>query len=94
MFILRRYTGENHEVNQCLGDSYNLVRKEVNFDEFKKAYTSFAEGLEWDEDNFISNKIYSFIIYNNGADIIPLYRPSSYYIMTERGNTFANLTFK
>ena len=94
MFILRRYTGENHEVNTVLGNSYNLVRKDVNFDEFKRAYTAYSDGLEWDEESPITNTIYTFIIYNNGKDIVPLHRPSTYYIMTENGATFANLTFK
>ena len=94
MFILRRYTGENHEVNTVLGNSYNLVKREVDFDEFKRAYTAFTEGGNWDADSPINENIYTFIIYNNGKDIEPLYKPSTYYIMTENGATFANLTFK
>ena len=47
--------------------------------EFEKAYK------ELDDDSIT---IYAFV------NSIPLYRNSSYYIMTESGKTFSNLTFK
>lgn len=73
MFILRRYTGEQREVNQDLGNSYHLVRRESDFEDFKRTYTTMTDGLDWVEDD-TTDKIY--------------------YIMTENGATFANLTFK
>jgi len=94
MFILRRYTGESSEINQSLGDSYVLVKKDVNFDAFKETYSIFTEGGSYDLDSPISDNIYMFIVCKKGSEVIPLYRPSTYYIMTENGATFANLTFK
>jgi len=38
--------------------------------------------------------IYGFVVYNEGQSIIPLYKKSVYFMMTESGKTFANLSLK
>lgn len=92
MFILRRITSEGNQVNICLNQSYNLVLKETNKEEFNKAAVAWSEGIT--DYIGIDQTIYGFIIYNDGKDISPLYLPSSYYIMTGNGDTFSNITFK
>jgi hypothetical protein len=89
MFILRRITSENKQVNDCLGDRYHLVLKETNKDDYVDALTE----VKWKGDD---DELYGFVIYSSGNEMIhsPLYKESIYFIMTESGKTFANITFK
>lgn len=89
MFTLRRITSESIEFNTCLGASYILILRERNSDEFE----STAKLMKWNEAD-ITKDMYGFISHNEGKDIIPLYQKSHYFIMTEAGKTFCNLTFK
>jgi pyoverdine/dityrosine biosynthesis protein Dit1 len=86
MFILRRITGDGNEVNICLNESYHLILQD-NSEEFAKTLKV------WDESS-TEAKLYGFIVYNNGKDIEPLYKPSTYYIMCSDGKTFSNITFR
>lgn len=88
MFILRRITSEGNELNDCLGDRYHLVLKERNQEEYEKA----LKVLKWKDDE----ELYGFIIYSKGNEMIhyPLYKKSVYFIMTETGKTFANISKK
>ena len=88
MFILRRITGEGHEVNQVLGKEYHYVDGIRNETEFEKALNVYGGTKEENP------SIYAFLTLENGKEMLPLHRPSTYYIMTENGATFANLTFK
>lgn len=87
MFVLRRITANGHECNDCLNDSYHLILKESSPTEFEETEKIWAESSHLAE-------IYGFVVYNKGRDIIPLYFPSSYFIMTGDGKTFANITWK
>lgn len=89
MFVLRRITGEGHQVNECLGQSYHFIDKESNKEDFERTYEIYNGGSPEREEC-----IHAFLTYDEGKEIKPLYRPSKYYIMTENGKTFANLTFK
>ena len=86
MFVLRRITSENNESNTSLGDSYHLIDAQRNPEQHKKAIetlrVSEAEG------------IYGFIAYKSGQKLLPLYKKSTYFVMTENGATFANVSFK
>jgi len=86
MFILRRITSEGNESNQIIGDSYNEIHSTYNEAEFKKT-----------EDLLLfpaREEIYAYIAYKEGSEIMPLYRKSNYYMMTENGVTFKNLSLK
>jgi hypothetical protein len=85
MFILRRVTSENGESNTFLGKTYNLIHFVHQSEEFKK--TKEVWGVEDDDMG-----IYAFICHDEGGKLIPLYKSSSYYVMTDNGNTFANVT--
>lgn len=89
MFILRRITGEGCECNTCLGESYHYVNSEVNKVEYERVFSNYFHGIE--KPPF---EVYGFLIYDDGGETIPLHRPSRYYIMTDSGKTFANLTFR
>jgi hypothetical protein len=87
MFVLRRITSNGSEINTPLKESYNLITEERNPEEYKTTLKVWID-LESDPD------IYGFIVHNNGTDIIPLYKKSTYFVMTGSGQTFANITYK
>lgn len=87
MFILRRITSEGNEVNMVVGESYNVTHSQFNEAEFIK----LKDILKIDNSEA---EIFCFITYKGGIEYEPLYKKSSYYMMTENGNTFANLSFK
>jgi len=89
MFILRRITSEGNERNERIGKSYHPVRKIENAEEYQKTFKTWLLGLEKDDED-----IYGFVVYNEGQSIIPLYKKSVYFMMTESGKTFANLSLK
>lgn len=89
MFVLRRITSENNEINISLGDSYNISLEERNPDEYNEILKIHFMG-HVDSDAHI----YGFIVHGNGSQIIPLYKKSTYFVMTGDGKTFANITFK
>lgn len=84
MFILRRISKDGLEINTSLGSYYVLVYAETNKNEFEDTIKLWSE-----EDRA---GIYAIITYNDGADIMPLYDGSNYYIMTGEGKTFDNIT--
>lgn len=86
MFILRRITSQGLEANTSLGIEYVLVLKERNEEEFQERTKM------WNEDALID--VYGIVCFEDGASIMPLYKKSSYYIMTGDGNTFSNISFK
>jgi len=87
MFILRRITSESIEINECLGTRYVLILKERNNGEFERA----AKIMNWDDAD-MTKDVYGFITYNNGANMMPLYQESSYFIMASDGKTVANIS--
>ena len=87
MFILRRITSESIEINECLGARYVLILKERNNAEFERA----AKIMNWDDAD-MTKDVYGFITYNNGANMMPLYQESSYFIMASDGKTVANIS--
>jgi len=86
MFILRRITSENLQRNTILGESYLIIDKESNNEEYQKSLKS----MKWTDDN----DYYGFISYAQGSELLPLYKKSTYFIMVGNGQTFANITFK
>lgn len=87
MFILRKITRLGIQSNICIGKDYVLIRQED--------VKEFEDTMEL-EDYFksIIEDIYAFISYNEGKDVLPLYKSQQNYIMLSNGNTFSNLTFK
>lgn len=88
MFILRRVTSELIEINDCLGTTCVVILKEKNSIEFNNK----AKAMNLDSD--VIKDIHGFVCYNSGADIIPLYKKSHYYIMASDGKTVDNISYK
>jgi hypothetical protein len=89
MFILRKVTGDGHEINENLGDSYNITYKELHPKDFEG-----AESIYKDFDDLFPGELYACITCFNGSKVIPLWKKQGNYIMTESGKTFANVSFK
>ena len=96
MFILRKIGSiNNHAIpprNFWLGKSYTYVHKEQTPDEFIKferevGMINSEESIEDDR------SLYAYVFDENG-DYFPLWKHERNFIMTEKGNTFENLTFK
>ena len=90
MFYLRRVLENNVINDQVLGSNYSLIESFTNQDEFNRNYKilfklSPEEDIEW------SGSIFGFIV--TDSDIIPLYKKSKYYVMTENGKTFNTIIF-
>jgi hypothetical protein len=97
-FILRKVFKDHTQSNIVLGDSYLFIDREMNYEEFSKAFEvdfgKFHVGdLDPTSDSFTKN-CYAFLIINDGAKYIPLYKNQYNFIMTDSGKTFANITFK
>lgn len=85
MFILRRITHEGGEQNIYLGENYSLVHYVQQAKDFK----TNCEIL-----GINNTDVYGLVFYENGGKQIPLMKESIYYIMSDNGNTFANITNK
>jgi len=88
MYTLRKIVKENVELNIEIGNAYTLCEKERSPEEFKRtakiAFINCEPG----------NEVYGFIVTEGGGEIIPLSSNHKNYIMSERGNTFANVSKK
>ena len=86
MLILRRITSQGFESNNVVGDGYDLIHSVYNpekFEEIKKIQ-QFND----------PETIYAYLVYKNGSEVMPLRKLSNYYMMTDKGSTFANLSLK
>jgi len=84
------YKDEMLETNLIIGDSYKLVTKADNPNDFNTFASQFfiepSSQLDLHREN-----TYAFIIYNHGAGIRPLYRGQDNFIMTDTGKTFSRI---
>lgn len=99
MFILRTVLTDKEECNTALGSKYRLTRK-THIDQKSstkrdesiakfESMTSYA-GVEGDH----NKEVFAVITTEAGNVHIPLFERNQYYIMTESGKTFANLSFR
>lgn len=96
MYTLRKIV-EDVQHNQNLGNNYQVVERETNYDEFCKAFkvafqTDHVADLDDSSTEFTKN-CYAIIFAHGGSETIPLYKNQFNYIMTESGKTFSNLTY-
>lgn len=88
--ILRTRFTNGEQVNTDLGKEYVLTQKEVSPDQYEAAEkTCFGKSVEE-----FKGMAHGFITYDNGKEIIPLYKGFDYYVLAESGVLFADLTFK
>jgi hypothetical protein len=91
MFTLRTaFTDCNKFRNNFLGNDYELFFKvnEDLEDEFNYYFKELFPTPELNEKECV------FAILYNSEKLIPLYKHHKYYIVTEKGKTFGNLSYK
>lgn len=97
MFILRIIDKANVERNIALGDNYNFIARHTNYESFSEKYfETYGESHRADNDEkatMLSRSIFAFIEAPK-INVTPMNKEFKYYIMTESGKTFDNLTFK
>lgn len=87
---------ENVPFHQLLGNRFSSIERETSPSEFEKAYNAMFETSSTNiiEEKDINPDIYCLVVTEGGKEIIPLSKKNFYYIVTENGKTFKNLTFK
>lgn len=86
MFILRRIDSTGVEVNTMLDVYYTLILKDDHRDVFDEATKL------WEKETI--DRVYGIVCVEDEDLIMPLYLGSFYYIMTDEGKTFANISKK
>lgn len=98
MFILRRISGQGVQMNFCLGNSYTIVTRDHNYEDFCRSFKHIFDrnhvaDLDDTADSDTKN-CYAFVSSEGGGNLYPLWSNQKNYIMTENGKTFCNLTQK
>lgn len=80
------------ESNLILGDSYQVIRREENYEKFCEAFKStflrnHVVDLDETADNFTKN-CFAILVTDHGSKLHPLYKNVTYYIMTGEGSTY------
>lgn len=93
MYTLRRISSDDVEMNKNLGDSYTVIDKEKNPDDFVlNLIEYFSVKRDTKDFDFYVDRVYKFIVGQYGIYIQPLYKGQQAYIMTSDGKTFDNLS--
>lgn len=96
MFTLRKITVDGVEHNYVIGDDYNCITRESNYEDFCKMFKDVygrphvADSDETADDD--TRKCHAFIW--NYKCVHPLYKGDSNFVMTEGGKTYANYSYK
>lgn len=96
MYTLRTVDANQKQTNQLIGSIYSLIDRDSNYDEFSDNFRMLfgkphVADLDENSDEHTKN-VYSIIDFM--GNMIPLYKNTAYYIMTESGKTFSNLSYR
>lgn len=96
MYTLRTVESNQKQTNEFIGSFYQFIERDSSYEAFCSTFKNVFQrdhvaDLCETADQYTKN-VYGFIVTNNGTN--PLYKDNSYYIMTENGKTFSNLTYK
>jgi hypothetical protein len=87
---------DNVVYNQGLGESFSIIERENSPSKFETAYNAFYN--KPDDKMFtlenINPNIHCIVATEGGKKLICLTKSNYYYIVTDSGKTFKNLTFK
>lgn len=96
MYTLRTFT-EDSEVNNWLGNHYEVVMREQSYERFQNLFRNFFEKdhvADLDPTaTEITQRCYAFVI-NEKEQPLPVYKGQKNYIVTVGGKTFSNITYK
>lgn len=89
MFILRQIFKDGQTQNTCLGERYEVTDRRNDEGRFRQLLGRTVTHPD-------QEKVFAILSYDKGDKIetYPLYEGFSYYIMTESGRTFDNLSFR
>ena len=87
MYTLREVVQDGVQRNFFLGKEYTLISLYETPDQFKRLFREF-----WNEEFLDICSTHAFVKAEDGKDY-PISKTGSYYIMTSKGSTFANLSF-
>lgn len=95
MYTLRSFE-DGIESNQSIGNNYQVINRKVNYEKFCEAFAktwgkNHVADLDDESDKYTKNT-YAFLVVDGGSKLIPLYKGMLYYIVSENGKTFDNLT--
>lgn len=87
MFVLREINYKGGDYNTIIGDTYSIVSKDIDPENFEKLREKYEEARgDTGVIGFVScDRIHS------GCKIIPLFMKAKYFIMTSGGGTFETL---
>lgn len=88
MFVLRKITEEGKEMVFNLGDDYTLLTEE----ETPEIVQALLEEMKKETSH--TDDVYGFIKIGDSGKKLPLWSRHQNYIMTESGQTFANISQK
>lgn len=88
IYSLRTFKQTGIQEDKTIGRRFETIFKDSNKEEFEHHYENTLD------DDFKNNKdnIYAFIY--SMEVCIPLYKTHRYYVVTEHGNTYANITYR
>lgn len=89
MFVLRRVHPKQPVYNQVIGKSYLTILDWRDKEDFERISLN-----HYPTKKDMPDSIYGFISFDDGKDIIPLYKRSYYYIMTSEGATFEKIEYR
>ncbi len=100
MFVLRKIESERFELNEILGNKYDLMLKKNYVNLKSVGCSNSVEDLNrWDTiindcipDCPLKSEVYGIIYGHETGMYRPLYLDVKYYVMNGEGTTFANLT--
>lgn len=96
MFILRTLHEDHTQTNYTLGDRYNMIDRDSNYDQFSdifKQVIGIDHVADLDETSNQKTKLcYCFV--GIAPNYIPLWKNNKNFIMTDSGKTFANISYK
>lgn len=89
-YTLRKQSKESGvQMNIYLGNGYTFIHSEWAREEFERTLELREDWKAYDPDQF-----YAYVGNEDGSQIYPLFKAQFNYIMTDSGQTFANVTFK
>lgn len=95
-FTLRTFT-EVSEVNNYLGNQYEVVKRDENYNRFSELFKeNFGKSHLSDDDpksDEETKRCYAMVV-NEKQEPIGIFKGHTNYIVTDGGKTFANLTYK
>jgi len=95
MYTLTQIAKDGFTSHDYLGYGFGVVNKEISPEYFLKSYLAWSgENDNPNAEIDINENIFAFVISEGGKEIFPLYKNQQYYIVTENGKTFKNLTLK